>query len=499
MAHLPGNVPLDVEEPEDYVEPKKFRWVRWGLLTLLALVLAIVGGHKWWSHRAEQALVAQMAEYTRLGEPARTEDFQEATVGVDQNRVIDLRAAAKAITTNDEQKKLLGLFENRLPLSPRESAAMARLVGANAAVFEHINQARGKTGVEWGYELRSPLISTQLPDLTDQKLLANLLACAALHAHHRGDHEAAIAHVEDLLLVARTTRRQPFLVGNLTSVTVRAMACEILREMAPDLALDGAGGVTTARPAPRERVRALITRLLDDTELRDAFHRALLMERLAQADFSIAMGKGNPDVLRQMTGANAGAEQALLASVARVLRPMAFEDGVMMVRHTTAIANATRAASLPAAKTSVPAFPMEVKRSVIHLAANLMMPAFDRAVERHYCAIAEGRMTAVMLAIRQYAVDHDGKRPPTLQDLVPKYLPEVPADPFARNDTLKYLPGKEARVYSFGTNGVDDKGSALDRMDRPTHDSPMSGLDYVFYLDRRPRVPVLTDDEAINP
>ena len=499
MAHSPRHVPPDVEEPEDYVEPKKIRWVRWALLILVALVLAPVGGHKWWSHRAEQALVAQMAEYTRLGQPARIEDFQEATIAPGQNRVTDLRAAAKAITTDDEQKKLLGLFDNRLPLSTRESAAMAKLVGANAAVFEHINQARGKIGVQWGYQLRSPLISIQLPDLTDQKLLATFLACAAMHAHHRGDHEAAIGHVEDLFLVARATQRQPFLVGNLMSVTVRAMACEILREMAPDLALDGAGGVTTARPAPRERVRALVTYLLDDTELRDAFHRALLMERLAQADFSMAMGNGNPDVMRQMSGANAGAEQALLASVARVLRPMAFEDGVMMVRHTTAIANATRAANLPAAKAAIPPFPLQIKRSVIHLAANLMMPAFDRAVDRHYAAIAEGRITAVMLAIRLYAIDHDGNRPKTLQDLVPAYLPHVPPDPFARNDTLKYLAGKEPLVYSVGTNGVDDGGNPLDRTGRPSPDSPMSGLDYVFYLDRRPRVPVLSDDVPTNP
>jgi hypothetical protein len=203
--------------------------------------------------------------------------------------------------------------------------------------------------------------------------------------------------------------------------------------------------------------------------------------------------------MRQMSGANAGAEQALLASVARVLRPMAFEDGVMMVRHTTAIANATRAANLPTAKAAIPPFPLQIKRSVIHLAANLMMPAFDRAVDRHYAAIAEGRITAVMLAIRLYAIDHDGNRPKTLQDLVPAYLPNVPPDPFARNDTLKYRAAKDPLVYSVGTNVVDDGGNPLDRTGRPTPDSPMSGLDYVFYLERRPRVPVLSDEVPTNP
>jgi hypothetical protein len=500
MAHSPTHVPQEVEAPEDYVEPKKIRWVRWLFLGVVVLVLALFVGHWWWSNRAGQALVAQMAEYARRGEPARTEDFQEQNIADGQNIAIDLRAAAKAITTtDDEQKKLLGLFDHRLPLSTRESEAMAKLVGSNNAVSEHIKQTRGKTGIQWGYHLQSPLISTLLPDLNDQKLLADFLACAALHAHHRGDHEAAIGHVEDLLLVARATQRQPFLVGNLMSVTVRAMACQVLREMAPDLALAGASGASTPRPADRERVRAIITSLLDDTALRETFHRALLMERLGQADFSMAMGKGNPDLTRQMTGANAGPEQALLASVARVLKPMAFEDGLMMVRHTTAIANATRAANLPAARAAIPPFPLKVKRSLFHLAANLLMPAFDRAVERHYAAIAEGRMTAVTLAIRLYAIDHDGNRPKTLQDLVPNYLPEVPADPFARNDTLKYLAAKEPLVYSVGTNAVDDGGNSLDRMGRPTPDSPMSGLDYVLYLDRRPRVPTLADDETAKP
>lgn len=68
-------------------------------------------------------------------------------------------------------------------------------------------------------------------------------------------------------------------------------------------------------------------------------------------------------------------------------------------------------------------------------------------------------MAALALAIRLYELDR-GRRPATLSDLVPDYVPDVPADPFtADNQPLPYLPDAERpRLYSVGPNGADDGG-----------------------------------------
>jgi hypothetical protein len=65
----------------------------------------------------------------------------------------------------------------------------------------------------------------------------------------------------------------------------------------------------------------------------------------------------------------------------------------------------------------------------------------------------------VALACRLYERDHDGAVPGRLQDLVPAYLPALPADPYAVGGaSLGYVCGTlpvaaKACVYSVGGGG----------------------------------------------
>ena len=67
------------------------------------------------------------------------------------------------------------------------------------------------------------------------------------------------------------------------------------------------------------------------------------------------------------------------------------------------------------------------------------------------------RAAATALAIRMYKLDHGG-RPTTLSELVPRYIPVLPGDPFATTPRpLGYLPNANPpMLYSVGENGVDD-------------------------------------------
>jgi hypothetical protein len=66
---------------------------------------------------------------------------------------------------------------------------------------------------------------------------------------------------------------------------------------------------------------------------------------------------------------------------------------------------------------------------------------------------------AISFAARMYSLDHEGREPPALSDLVPAYLPRVPRDPFdPAGGPLRYVgPGVTARpfVYSLWEGGVD--------------------------------------------
>jgi hypothetical protein len=93
-----------------------------------------------------------------------------------------------------------------------------------------------------------------------------------------------------------------------------------------------------------------------------------------------------------------------------------------------------------------------------YILAKLTVPGLTPIIIKYRRRSAELRATAVVLALRQYqqAEQHS---PQTLQDLVPKYLSEVPVDPFD-GKPLHYRVRTDGRwiVYSVGPNQLDENG-----------------------------------------
>jgi hypothetical protein len=81
----------------------------------------------------------------------------------------------------------------------------------------------------------------------------------------------------------------------------------------------------------------------------------------------------------------------------------------------------------------------------------------------HFPTLTDRRAAAIALAIRLYCVDHGGRFPAQLSELVPAYLPAVPADPMAADGRpFGYRPSAHPPViYSVGRNAIDDGGTSL--------------------------------------
>jgi hypothetical protein len=114
--------------------------------------------------------------------------------------------------------------------------------------------------------------------------------------------------------------------------------------------------------------------------------------------------------------------------------------------------------------------------------------ALEKLLLPHHQRIGERRMAAVALAVRLYRADHGGEWPRTLGELVPTYLPSVPADPFdPRGGPLRYRPSAAAPgggpvVYSVGRDGTDHGGQ------RPAAGFVWDTRDAVLPLAENPRV-----------
>jgi hypothetical protein len=421
-----------------------------------------------------------------------------APVSDAENAVPDLRRAASAVPQKSARWEEFEGLSLGLPLRDKEVAILEDVVGGHPQPIALVRAARAKGGVDWGIRFVSPTIHVLLPDLNGQRGLANFLHASALLSHHEGNDAEALERVGDLLFISRAVDRQPTLVSHLVATGISAMASKLAAELAPDLriAAEGAGGA-----AGPEQVRALIAELLDDGPPRAGFRRAFLGERVFEVDTVKAVVEGR---LALGDIAGGGPPPAAAAAVGYLIKPAALSDAAMMADHVTAVIRAFEAsADWPTFQKVAPADrPKEMEaRPAMHVMAAILMPSLDRAVVTQYRATTDRRLTATAVALRWYAMEHGGKLPAALAELVPRYLPAVPADPLAAGGKpIGYVAGgARSIVYSVGENGTDEGGSEQPTSTqrgvvRPDRLDKWRLQDAVLHLTRQPR-PKPEEDE----
>jgi hypothetical protein len=222
------------------------------------------------------------------------------------------------------------------------------------------------------------------------------------------------------------------------------------------------------RAAPRALVRTLIDELLDERSLDGDVPRALATEQelaveageWAARRTTLLRPMVRLDLARMLEGGRAGFEAA---------KAPTFPAAQDVLR---------RAGRLPPAPPAIEywlgaAPPRGARRKTIDFAHLLsrsdLVVRVDRVLEMDAKVRFERRAAAVSLAAQLYRADHTGNGHPTWPALAPKYLPAVPADPFAPDGgPLRYFvargafpDGSDRRlVYSVNLNGVDDTPDA---------------------------------------
>ena len=83
--------------------------------------------------------------------------------------------------------------------------------------------------------------------------------------------------------------------------------------------------------------------------------------------------------------------------------------------------------------------------------SRMLLPALSKAATKEANLTARLRCTEVALAIERFRLDHEGALPATLQELTPKYLLQIPVDPFDESPLqYEHLPSHGYRVFSSG-------------------------------------------------
>ena len=309
------------------------------------------------------------------------------------------------------------------------------------------------------------IIQRRLPWLNPQRHLATLLRLEAVTQVADGDAAGALRTIRLNLGQARATADSDYLTAVLTSLGINASANDALDVFVANLRPDQIGD--GPRQASRGDLRAMIALLLDDGPIRAALARGLAGDALMgldTIDHTVAADELIGGVkLPAGTGPFAPFQRRLaVESLAWLLRPLIDREAAAYLGVMTQAAAAIDSADAPEWVERAPG-DLEANRIVARKTplplAMILLPATERAGVGHFRVIASRHRAAAALAVRLYQADHDGDLPPTLDALVPGYLPAVPRDTTAADSPVRYDSARR-RLWTAGTDGDDDGGTS---------------------------------------
>lgn len=363
-------------------------------------------------------LEKQLQLYKAAGEPVSIADIPVPSVSEDDNAAAVFIAAASKMSAQAESPRSSGVkYDYELPPVDAWMEMTGKAVEANGEPLRLVRGAAGRSGADWGTRFSSPLIAVPLPHLAPQRGIANLMADAAVYHHVLGDDREAVAVYRTIQHQADALCVEPILLSQLVGMNTDALADASLGQFAGEIRVDdGTSGCLT-----REEVGQLIRELLE-RQKRDILP-ALRIERLSALD-TYDLWCGNQYTTRPLNRADV---------------PPAMQSTDQLIE----------ASSTPTCQQAL-ALLAELRRGSSWFSApsETLRPIRDMRPSSHalakvYRGVLLKRVLAIQLAARLYALDN-ARYPKTLEDLVPEYLPRVPANPMSPAP-LRYVLLAEGR------------------------------------------------------
>jgi len=504
--------------PDEDEKPtrKRFRWLKRICVFLVVFHGVTIAARIWWGLYADARLREVTDRIRARGEPLEWSEFAPEPVPDDENAALLYKKAVDNPLLVDESSTFhmglgptWGLESQDTPDEAGEkgwSAEQLREILWMAAsdpefrrshkdevraILEMCEEslklcprARGMEGIDWGIDFDGPAIEVELPPLRELRNLVELVCLAALDAHESDRDAESLELLRDALRLQDSLAKVPHLISVLQAQGVSHVVCGVLEEILPELSIG-----SNSRAAPRSAVEEMISALLDPRSMQDSLRRGLTAERNQAYDtferFRSLDGNGFADH-------PAGWGERVLLWVHT--GPMWTLDEARFLKFLDAHVVAASQDNAPDyVRTLERVFPdvnryleeqdtAEGIKAFTRRMSGILTPSLGRVRMWHYRAVADRRMAATGLCIRLYQLDN-GHRPEDLDQLVARYIPEVPDDPFGEKGTrISYRPRAHRPVlYSVWVDGKDDGGKAFWESD-----DGESG-DVPFYLDgKRP-------------
>lgn len=280
-------------------------------------------------------------------------------------------------------------------LEPTDKA-VADCLAANEKCLALLHEAAGIENCRYDYNY-----GQGYPQLSKLRSCVLLLKLAAISHAHKGDADAAVACVKDGLCLGNSLQKEPFTLPYLVHIAcIGAMITGMERTLSATTFTDAQlRDLGDALAAAGERVdlaqtliseRCLLIECTRDPSLNGMTGPGAVILKLPGIQ-----SRGLNDILDHM---EASIEAAGLPSPQRTARFREIEDRLRGL-------------------------------SMLHVMAQILAPAVARTAELDSRFQAHLNLARTALAIERYRLAAE-KTPEQLDDLVPKYLEQVPIDPF---------------------------------------------------------------------
>lgn len=305
-----------------------------------------------------------------------------------------------------------------------------------------------------------------LPHLYHIKQAVQDFRIIALCATERGDVPTALNALEEMTLASQVLAGESYIISQ-----VLRMACHHFAQKGIERLLNHCQ-LTSAQLDQ-------LARMLDQMNMQDEFRKTLITERVFMLDLF-----ERPETVLGSSGQekdeNSASSASPLGGIYKTIGLAVVDRQLMLEAMSSAIAVADRDNAddrkqceqiLRDAGASAARIPKKVLTAVT-------LPIMAKAVVRFTSHEARRRLATIAVALERFRLAHDGLLPDGLDELVPKFLPQLPKDPF-NDEPIQYkrlAVGYE--LYSVGENRVDDGGKERTKRALP------GNYDETFFVER---------------
>jgi hypothetical protein len=329
--------------------------------------------------------------------------------------------------------------------------ALRAMLARHERTVALLRQGAALPDCRFDHDYAHPSITMLLPELNRVRAASNLLRLHARYQISQGHVESAIADISTIFRLARDLGGEPLvLITDLVAVGIDSMAVNLLQEALPAIARKEQ--LATLNLGDPDSLRRILRRSLDGEE---AFGLSIFSDIVSgQLGLAAMQGTGTPE-RRQEWSDNSDFVTGTFFGLFFLSEDLnAYRRVMDQFRAAAAMPYFQGREAASAAEKSL----LPPRRTPL---TSIIAPAISTALRSSATAQAAHAAAVVAVAMTRFRIDR-GSYPSKLEELVPTYLEEIPADPFDGKPLRLISKDGQWIVYSIGPDGKDDGGAPYD-------------------------------------